>query len=123
MTTKPKPPPASAASSAESPSPETTPVNNKTDRPVRYIKIGRVQIAIWRNLTAEGQEVFNATAERLYKDEQTGKWDSSSSFGRRDMLELAKAVDIAHTVMSELSENANRRASSRPFVNGASVTR
>jgi hypothetical protein len=30
------------------------------------------------------------------------------------MLELSKAVDIAHTAMCELHEHANRRAAARP---------
>ena len=89
-------------------------------RPVRAVKIGPIQVAIWRNLTAEGRVVFNATLERLYYDEKAAKWESSTSFGRNDMLILAKAADVAHTAMCELHENANRRTAA---VNDAGNTR
>lgn len=97
--------------------------DEKKERPARFVKIGSVQVAIWRNLTKEGREVFNATFERLYFDEQADKWDSSTSFGRRDMLELSKAADIAHTVMSELHENANRRVAARSASDTAKAAR
>jgi hypothetical protein len=106
MTTKP-----TSSSTASPASPAGG--REQKDRPVRSVKVGSVQVAIWRNLTDDGREVFNATLERLYFDEKAEKWESSHSFGRRDMLELAKAVDVAHTVMSELHEHANRRVSAR----------
>ncbi|MEM7630055.1 MAG: hypothetical protein AAF356_11650 [Planctomycetota bacterium] len=78
------------------------------DRPIRAVKIGNAQVAIWRNLTQDGNVVFNATIERLYYDEKLQKWASTKSFGRNDMLSLAKAVDLAHSQMCELHEQANR---------------
>ena len=132
MTTKPKPtqtPPTQSPPSSDgdqkAPA-QTAPANNSSaqkDRPIRSVKIGSVQVAIWRNLTAEGRVVFNATLERLYFDEKAEKWESSQSFGRRDMLELSKAVDIAHTVMCEQHEHANRRTGARPVSNPAGNTR
>ena len=106
MTTKPTPTPPTQSlptSDGEQKAPaQTAPANNSSaqkDRPIRSVKIGSVQVAIWRNLTTEGRVVFNATLERLYFDEKAEKWESSQSFGRRDMLELSKAVDISHTEM------------------------
>ena len=111
MATEPTTTPTSSAggSSAESNGSPDRVSDPRKQRPVRTVKVGSVQVAVWRNLTAEGRAVFNATLERLYFDEKADQWESSHSFGRRDMLELAKAADIAHTVMSELYENTNRR--------------
>ena len=112
MTTKPATTtstPPSAGGQVRQPEAEQAGQSGPKQRPTRSIKVGSVQVAIWRNLTPEGRVLFNATLERLYFDEKAEQWESSHSFGRRDMLELAKAADIAHTAMSELYEHENRR--------------
>lgn len=106
----------SKPTSTPSPAPSTGTRETK-QRPTRTIKFGSVQIAIWRNLTDDGREVFNATIERLYFDEKTQQWESSHSFGRRDMLEASKAFYEGHTVVSELHEHANRRVPARQPAN------
>lgn len=40
--------------------------------------------------------VYNVTFQRLYRDDE-GKWQSSESFGRDDLLLLAKIADQAHS--------------------------
>lgn len=66
-----------------------------TRRPVHEVKVRTVVVAIWQNETRSGP-VFNATVSRLYRDEH-GKWSSSTSLGRDDLLNAAKALDMAHT--------------------------
>ena len=74
-------------------------------RPANEVRIGLVRAAIWRN-EGESGTWHNVTFERLYKDGE--EWKSSSSFGRDDLLVLAKVADRAHTwiVDSESSERA-----------------
>ena len=68
-------------------------------KPVDRVRLGRIAAAIWRNDTKDGT-FFNVTVERSYRDGDNIK--SSDSFGRDDLLLLAKVVDMAHTRIYEL---------------------
>ena len=63
-------------------------------KPVDEIRIGRVKATIWRNGTDE-QPRHNVTFGRLYKE--ADQWKTTQSFGRNDLLVLAKVADLAHT--------------------------
>lgn len=63
-------------------------------RPVQEIRLGAIKAAILRNET-EGGARYNATFERLYRDGDA--WKATASFGRDDLLVLAKVADQAHT--------------------------
>ncbi len=69
--------------------------NNK---PTHEIRLGAIKATIWRNETANGPR-HNVTLVRLYKDGE--EWRSSESFGRDDLLTLAKMADLAHTWIHE----------------------
>ena len=68
-------------------------------KPVDEIRIGRVKATVWRNGT-EDQPRHNVTFSRLYKEGD--QWKSTQSFGRNDLLVLAKVADFAHTRISQL---------------------
>ena len=68
--------------------------NGATARPVQEIRMGRIRAAIWENETQNGRR-FNVTVSRLYKDGDD--WKDSSSFGRDDLLVVAKVLDRCHT--------------------------
>ena len=78
--------------------------NNGSDapkaQPVEEVRIGSVKAAIWRNETDTGPR-FNVTLQRIYRTED-GKWHSTTSFGRDDLLTLAKVADAAHTRVMQL---------------------
>lgn len=63
-------------------------------RPVHEIRLGAIRASVWQNETAAGTR-HNVTFSRLYKD--ADQWKSSDSFGRDDLLLLAKVADQAHT--------------------------
>ena len=63
-------------------------------KPVHEIRVGRVRAAIWENETQNGS-LHNVTLSRSYRDGDT--WKNSTSFGRDDLLVLAKVADMAHT--------------------------
>lgn len=67
-------------------------------KPAHEVRIGPVKAAIWLNETEHGPR-FNVTFERLYREGDT--WKSTSSFGRDDLLVLAKVADRAHTWTAE----------------------
>ena len=66
------------------------------NKPIHEVRIGRVKAAVWQNDNG-GKTSFSASFSKLYKDEATGKWASTESFGRDDLLVLAKVADQAHS--------------------------
>lgn len=68
------------------------------EKPVHEVRIGAIKAAIWRNTTPSGIR-FNVTFGRLYKDGDD--WKATDSFGRDDLLVLAKVADKAHSWIHE----------------------
>ncbi len=66
----------------------------KTARPVHEIRLGLIKAAIWANATREGV-MRNVTFERSFKDGD--EWRTTHSFGRDDLLKVAKLADEAHS--------------------------
>jgi hypothetical protein len=80
------------AKTTEPPATEPAPANNQ---PVHVVRLRNIRAAIWRNDTEFGTR-HNVTVSRLYKDDQQ-QWRTTDSFGRDDLLLLAKVIDHAHT--------------------------
>ena len=76
-------------------------------KPVAEIRIGRVKAAIWPNET-EDRTRHNVTFSRLYKDGE--QWKTTQSFGRNDLLVLAKVADQAHSRIFELQQEDEPQA-------------
>ena len=70
-------------------------------KPFSQVRLGSINAAIWKNETKNGTR-FNVTFERLYHDGK--EWKSSDSFGRDDLLALAKVADFTHTRIFELQD-------------------
>jgi len=66
----------------------------KNAPPVHEVRIGLIKAAIWANNTEDGLW-HNVTFERSYRDGE--EWKSTTSFGRDDLLVLAKVADMAHS--------------------------
>ena len=56
--------------------------------------LGAVKAAIWQNQSENGTR-YNVTLSRIYKDGE--QWKTTESFGRDDLLLLAKVIDQAHS--------------------------
>lgn len=67
---------------------------NTPNKPANELRIGNIKAAVWRNET-EGSVRFNVTFSRSYRDAE--HWRTSDSFGRDDLLVVAKLADQAHT--------------------------
>ena len=74
-------------------------------KPVREFRIGRIKAACWANETDNGIR-HNVTFGRLYKSDG-GEWQDSTSFGRDDLLLLAKVADRVHSWICEQSQEQN----------------
>lgn len=77
----------------------------ESQKPIRQIRCGHVHAAIWRNVNGSGT-YFVTTVERVFRPEG-GDWQKTQSFGRNDLLVLAKVADQAHTIVCDL-ESAER---------------
>ena len=73
-----------------------------SNKPVAEVRVGAVKAAIWPNQTESGVVRHNVTFSRIYKDGE-GNWKSTSSFGRDDLLVVAKVADMAHTKIFEVA--------------------
>lgn len=67
--------------------------------PIKTLRLGRIKAAIWEN-GAEERAYCNVTFSRTYMDEEK-RFRDSDSFGRDDLLLLAKLADNAHTFICE----------------------
>jgi hypothetical protein len=77
-----------------------------TNRPVHEVRLGRIRAAIWANSTENGVR-HNVTISRLYKDDKSGQWKDSTSFGRDDLPLVMKVCDLVHTWIYEHGSNGN----------------
>ena len=75
------------------------------NRPVDEVRIGRIKAAIWANPSDNGVR-HNVTFSRLYKEGD--EWRDTDSFGRDDLLLLAKVADRAHTRICDMQSATER---------------
>ena len=77
----------------------------KENKPVETVRYGAISASIWRHESDNGTW-FNVTFSRSYKDGK--EWKHADSFGRDDLLTLAKVASEAHTrIYKLLSEEAD----------------
>jgi hypothetical protein len=81
-------------------------------RPIHEVRLGFVKAAIWKNETDAGPR-YNATVSRLYKDKDE-QWKSTESFGRDDLLVLAKVADQAHSWIYAQAQEDNAAHATGP---------
>jgi len=102
-TTKPGTARPAPAKTAPKPEPRREPSPN---RPVHEIRLGRIRAAIWANPTDTGVR-YNVTLCRLYKDDKSGEWRDSQSFGRDDLPLVMKVSDFAMLWIYEQGSSYN----------------
>ena len=72
------------------------------EKPVHEVRFGAIKAAVWKNDTQNGVR-YNTTFSRLYKDGE--EWSNTDSFGRDDLLVVAKAADQAHSWIHAQSQD------------------
>ena len=86
----------------------STPERETTkNRPAHEVRFGAVRAVVWSNATENGP-MMNVTVSRSYKTKDgdgNDVWRDSDSFGRDDLLPLAKALDHAHTWICQQQRN------------------
>lgn len=79
---------------------------SNSNQPVHRLRTGKVGAAIFQNQTAEGKTFYNVQFDRSYRSD--GEWKHTRSFGRDDLLVLAKLSDHAHSwVIDQLKADAS----------------
>src|ERR1700687_820309 len=71
----------------------------KKNAPVAKVSVGLQTASIFKN-ESEGRAFYNVSFDRRYRTAD-GNWKSTSSYGRDDLLSLAKLADLAHTKVLE----------------------
>lgn len=79
-------------------------------KPVHTVRLGSIQAAIWSNPGQHGP-IYNVTLERSFRDGE-GQWQTSQSFGRNDLLVVAKVADAAHSFICERQASARANGKS-----------
>ena len=91
------------------------------DKPVRVVRIRNIRGNIWANRLPSGQVTYNVTIDRLWRNDdqineggevvRKGEWHQSQSFGRDDLLLVAKVADLCHTWIYRRIQNQAREQS------------
>jgi hypothetical protein len=63
-------------------------------KPVFEVRFGRIRASVWKNHHPDQGDWFSVQITRLYKDDKG--WKAATSFGRDDLLVVAKVADKAH---------------------------
>ena len=69
------------------------PMQTQKQKPTHEVRLGHIKAAVWKNETESGVR-YNTTFCRIFKDGDN--WKSTDSFGRDDLLLLAKIADLTH---------------------------
>ena len=78
-------------------------------KPVKKIRAGSVSCALWENeinVNGTAKTVLKATLDWRYKDQKTGEWKSSASFGRNEIaLAIYCLAHAFHVMVGEQGSN------------------
>ena len=89
----------------------TTTTRKETKKsPAAKIRVGTAVCTVWENEGENGRAYYSTTCVRVYKNDQD-EYVESNSFLDGQLLELAKAADLAHTwvIEQQAKERAERR--------------
>ena len=79
-------------------------------KPAHKLRIGVLQVTIWKNQSDKGTW-YSVIPSRSYK--QDDAWKETDSFGFDDLLAMAKLLDQAHTwIMRQQQADAKSRKES-----------
>lgn len=71
-------------------------------KPAHQERLGNVKAVVWKNKTSFG-DMYSVTVARIYKSGE--EWKESHSFGKDELLVLAKVIDRAHTWICEAKDS------------------
>lgn len=72
---------------------------SQENTPIHRIRLSTLSVAIFENETDGGQIFYNTQFNRSYRSGDS--WKQTRSFGKDDLLNLAKLSDLAHSWIHE----------------------
>ena len=69
------------------------------DKPIRTLRLGRIEAAVWMNETDDGKQWFRVTLTRRYQKDD--EWRSATNFDLDDLPVAAQALMMAHAWLWE----------------------
>ena len=81
------------------------------NKSVHEIRLGLIKAAIWHNMTRAGER-YNVTLTRLFRNGDV--WKESNHFGRDDLLQAAKILDLGHTWIFQQDRTETKSGLTRP---------
>ena len=67
-----------------------------SQKPIDSVRVGAVSANIFKNERKDGGEPFySASVTKSYKDQKSGEWQQTSSFGKRDLDSLSQVITVA----------------------------
>ncbi|TWU49472.1 hypothetical protein [Rubripirellula reticaptiva] len=76
------------------------------NKPVHRLRLSTISAAVFRNVSEDGCVSYNAKSDGSYKDGE--HWKHSDSFGRDDLLHLAKLADQANAWIHDQQQAESR---------------
>ena len=67
-------------------------------KPIKSVKVGAVEVAVWENASKEGRKFFTTTIERNYKAGED--WKKTSSLRDSDLPKAILALQEAYHFVS-----------------------
>ncbi|MEM7132088.1 MAG: hypothetical protein AAF702_37630 [Chloroflexota bacterium] len=74
-----------------------------TNKPVFTFRLGTLSATIWQNRTKKGS-YYRTEMVRNYRDTE-GVWQTSSSFGHEELLNVAKLAERAEDYIARLTQS------------------
>ncbi|MDD3159649.1 MAG: hypothetical protein PHQ98_01640 [Candidatus ainarchaeum sp.] len=62
--------------------------------PVKKIKIGLIEVAVWENTAQDGNKFFSTTLDKNYKDGEN--WKKTNSLNEKDLPKAILALQKAY---------------------------
>lgn len=87
-------------------------MSKEKNGPVATIRDGALKSSIWRNDSEKGT-YHSATISRVYKDERSGEYRESNSFGKNDLLRVAELSRKSYGKIMDLNRDVARKDQNR----------
>ena len=78
-------------------------MTNTTNKPEFTYRLGNLSATIWQNQTEKGT-YYRTEIVRNYRDTK-GTWQTSSSFGHDELLNVAKLAERAEEYIARLTQS------------------
>lgn len=80
---------------------------NEKKEPIHKIRLGRITVSIWENISDAGVPWCNVTVTRSWRDGD--KFGNSTTYSRDDLLFAMKGMDMAYGWIWEYEQSARQK--------------